>query len=84
MLLPTADDLHGLPNAEDPLLAPGTADADVQLIATGGLLDAGDQIDPPVGDAQQPPEPPDLDQGLLRRSKRVVARKFSCLNFDNF
>ena len=35
-------------------------------------------------DDQQPPDPPDQDQGQPRRSRRVARRKFACLNLDNF
>ena len=62
--------------ATAPLLAPVTVDqpgADVLL----------HQPIPPTVD-QQPPEPPDQDQGQLRRSERVSKKKFASLNLDNF
>ena len=42
--------------------------------ATTDLPDVGVQLH------QQPPDPPDLEHGQLRRSRRMVKRRFSCLD----
>jgi hypothetical protein len=44
------------------------------------------QPDPPAEadvEVQQPPEPPDLDQGGPRRSRRVCRRRYACLDMDS-
>ena len=46
--------------------------------ATTDLPDVGVRLH------QQPLDPSDLEHGQLRRSRRVVKRRFSCLDMDNF
>ena len=44
------------------------------------------QTEPPANDdveTQQPPDPPDLDQGVQRRSTRVCRRRYACLDMDS-
>ena len=76
--------LH-IPDVHVPLHVPDAVDnPDEDLMsnhpiqATADLPDVGVLLD------QEPPDPPDLGHDQLRRTRRVVAKRYSCLNMDNF